>query len=197
MSAELREPTTLERETLLSTPSFVTTEGNLLKVMGVYAVVNRCAWFPVDLDHPELDLPSLEAIQAKALDLGRHCYLWLYDRVDSLQAARLVDMEDLPEWSSGSYRLGLSNTGLDRNNVKIEFDQAKHEPDKHEFFVYPNTGSSSGDYDVSIKLKVRFAEGMAKVFSMTDELAWLFMLGNCDGDRYAGHDLILEEGWIG
>lgn len=192
---ELRPLTTEERAVIVATPAIAPTTSNLLKVMGIYAVVNRCAWFPVPDDHPELLVPGAKALQTKAVDLGRHCNLWPYFSLDDFEEGKQLGPEDFREWDYGSYRLGLSNTGLDRNNVKIQCGDSTKEPGNLDFSIYPNTDSSNGDYDQSIKLIVRFAEGIQRVSTMSDEAAWQFMLRSCEDTRLVGYPGILEDGW--
>lgn len=180
-----------------------TSIANLLVVMGVYSIVNRCSWWPVLDDSPELEIPGVEALKQMAVDLGRHCYLWpgAYD-IGSLTQDRLVDPLGVGAFDGGGCRLGLSNVGQNRNNVKIYCADLAISDGNRTFGLNANTGTGGMDLDASIKLELRFAEGFRHVAGLVandtigSELAWTFLLKNCEaGSDMAGSPTMLEEGW--
>lgn len=179
---------------------------NLLLVMGVYSVVNRSSWWTVAEDSPDLEIPGVDALKQLAVDLGRHCYLWpgVFELGD-LDPDSQID--PLKEWASdgGRYRLGRSNVGQSRHNIKIGCAALAADSDMRIFGLDANTSACGGmDLDESIKLELRFAEGFANTARLVyqdpdaQDVAWEILLRNCEvGSDMAGSSTMLEDGWRG
>lgn len=207
MAQGFRHPTAGEIKALRSASEHgvIPTSGNLLLVMGLYAIAGRLEWQVADDDH-FLDAPSIEALKVKATSLGREASLWpevfSYTELGvGKQVDPLADRLWGPMNRFGTSLQGSVGPGVEK--VKLRCFAPDLNTDSRSFLLEANMPLCSGkNDDLSVKLQVRFAEGFSRIAHLVSEAphgqeeAWEFLVRNCDeGSDLIGSADILEAGW--